>query len=336
VSADAPAIAARAPQTGLARLSLVVAVVLLGVKFGAHALTGSQAIFSDALESIVNVAAAAVALATLAYAGRPADRDHPFGHGKVEFLSAAFEGALVFGAAAVILWQAIAAFAAGAVPERLDLGVWLTAAAGAVNGVLGWYLVRQGRLHRSVAVEADGLHVLTDFWTSVGIVAGLLVVASTGWWWCDPLVAAAMGLLLLATGWRLLRRAAGGLLDEEDPGLLREIVARLSPRVRDGVISVHHLRAIRAGRLRHVSAHVVVPEFWTVERAHDAAEALAAALQRDLGGDAEVVFHTDPCERTWCAQCDLDACSVRRQPFASRMALSIDDAVAPDAHGRGH
>jgi cation diffusion facilitator family transporter len=320
---------------GVAGLSLVVAVVLLVVKFGAYALTGSQAIFSDALESIVNVAAAAFALATLTYAERPADRDHPFGHGKVEFFSAAFEGALVFGAAGVILWQAAVAFFAEAMPQRLDLGLVLTAAAGAVNGGLGWFLVRHGRRHRSLAIEADGHHVLTDFWTSVGVVVGLLLVHATGSWWIDPLVAAVMGLLLLGTGWRLLRRAAAGLLDEEDPALLHEIVARLGPRVRDGVVSVHHLRAIRSGRMRHVSAHVVVPEFWSVERAHDAVESLAAALQHDLGGEAEIDFHTDPCERAWCARCDLDACSVRRAPFTGRGPLTIDEAVAPDPRAHG-
>lgn len=321
---------------GLAALSFGVAIALLAVKFGAYALTGSQAIFSDALESIVNVVAAAFAIATLAYAGRPADRDHPFGHGKIEFFSAAFEGALVFGAAAVILWRATVALLEGAVPQRLDLGLLLVTGAGAANGALGWFLVRQGRRRRSLAIEADGQHVLTDFWTSVGVVGGLLVVHVTGWAWADPVVAMLMGCLLLGTGWRLVRRAAGGLLDEEDPALLKDLVAHLSPRVRDGLISVHHLRAIRSGRLRHVTAHLVVPEFWTVERAHDAAEALAAGLQRDLGGDAEIEFHVDPCERNWCARCDLDACSVRRQPFAARQPLTVDEAVSPDprAHGR--
>jgi cation diffusion facilitator family transporter len=333
------ATAQNAPRSriGLAFVSLAVAVVLLGVKFGAYALTGSQAILSDALESVVNVAAAAFALATLGYAGRPADRDHPFGHGKIEFLSAAFEGALVFAAAVAILWAATLAFADGVMPERLGLGLLLTAGAGIANGALGWILVRNGRRHRSIALEADGHHVLADFWTSVAVVVGLLLVEITQQWWLDPLIATGVGLLLLVTGGRLLRRAAGGLLDEEDPALLGEIVAKLAPRVRDGVISVHHLRAIRAGSLRHVSAHVVVPEFWTVERAHDAVEALADSLQRDLGGDAEIDFHTDPCERAWCSGCDLDACSVRQQPFTTRRSLTIDEAVAPDprAHGRG-
>ncbi|MBL8755300.1 MAG: cation transporter [Planctomycetes bacterium] len=313
-------------------VSLAVAVALLAVKFWAWACTGSQAIFSDALESVVNVAASAVALGTLAYAGRPADRDHPFGHGKVEFFAAAFEGGLVFCAALAILWQAALAFRGGTAPTQLDLGLLLTIAAGTANGALGWWLLRYGRRHRSAAIEADGLHVLSDFWTSLGVVVGLLLVRTTGLWWFDPLAAALMGVLLLVTGFGIVRRAAGGLLDEEDPDLLRRVVEQLGRRVRGGIIRIHHLRAIRSGRFHHVSAHVVVPEFWTVQRAHDAAEQLAAEVLRGITGEADIDFHTDPCERAWCRSCDVDACSVRAHAFVQLEPLTVDEAVAPDPH----
>ena len=321
-------------HTKVAALSLVVAAVLVATKFTAYAWTGSQAIFSDALESIVNVVAAAFAITVVVYAGRPADRDHPYGHGKLEFFSAAFEGGLIFCAALVILWQASVALLERQAPQRLELGLVLVALAGAVNGALGWFLVRHGRRHHSAAIEADGHHVLTDFYTSVGVLAGLAGVALTGWWWLDPATAAAMGLLLLVTGWRLVRRAAGALLDEEDPAFLRRVVQVLGPRVGDGIIRVHRMRAIRAGRFRHISAHLVVPEFWTVEQAHDAAEALSASVLRELGGEADIEFHTDPCERAYCATCDLEACSVRAQPFQRLSPLTVDEAVAPD--GKGH
>ncbi len=317
-------------HTGIALLSLVVATALLGVKFWAWRITGSQAVFSDALESIVNVVAAAFALGVLAYAGRPADRDHPFGHGKVEFFSAAFEGGLIFFAALVILWQAIDRLLHPVLVQQIDFGLLLTLLAGLGNGVLGWYLVRHGRTHRSAAIEADGHHVLSDFFTSIGVLVGLLAVRFTGLPWFDPLAAAVMAVWLLVTGWRLVRRAAGGLLDEEDPKLLQQLVTVLGPHVRDGVIRVHHLRAIRSGRFHHVSAHLVVPEFWSVERAHDTAEALAASVLREISGDGDIDFHTDPCERAYCSMCDLDACSVRRQPFVGLRPLTVDEAVAPD------
>lgn len=334
-AAPADAVATEPGHTGIAVVSLVVAVLLLGVKFYAYHRTGSQAIFSDALESIVNVVAAAFALGVLAYAGQPADRDHPYGHGKVEFFSAAFEGGLIFCAAVLILWQASVALVHGQAPQQLDLGLWLTFGAGLANGALGLWLVRHGRRLHSAALEADGHHVLSDFYTSLGVVGGLLAVWLTDLPWLDPLVAGAMGLLLLVTGWKLVARAIAGLLDAEDPALLRQLVAVLDQHVRDGVIRIHHLRAIRAGRFRHVSAHLVVPEFWSVQQAHDTAEALAAKVLRDLPGDGDIDFHTDPCERSYCRSCDLDACSVRAQPFVRLEPLTVDEAVAPDPHAHG-
>jgi cation diffusion facilitator family transporter len=318
----------------VALLSFVVAVVLLAVKFFAYSLTESQAIFSDALESIVNVVAAAVAVSTLAYARQPADRDHPFGHGKVEFFSAAFEGGLILCAALMILWQAGAALVAGVGPRELDLGLVLTFGAGLANGALGVLLVRYGRRHHSAALEADGQHVLSDFWTSMGVVLGLLAVRITGLSWLDPLIAALMALWLLLTGFRLVRRAADGLLDAEDPELLRQLVAVLEPRLGNGIIRLHHLRAIRSGPFRHISAHLVVPEFWSVQQAHDTAETLAGSVLREMPGDGDVVFHTDPCERLYCSWCDLEACSVRRHAFVQKEPLTVDEVVLPDGHAR--
>ncbi|HEB52258.1 MAG TPA: cation transporter [bacterium] len=315
---------------GVALLSFVVSVVLMAAKFWAYWRTGSQAIFSDATESIVNVVAAVVAIGVLRYAVRPADRDHPFGHGKIEFFSAAFEGGLIFCAALVIMWRSGEALVAGAMPRELDLGVVMVLIAGILNGALGLFLVRYGRRHDSPALVADGNHVLSDFWTSIGVVLGLLVVRWTGIAWLDPAIAMAMMLWLLVTGWRIVRGAIGGLLDEEDPAVLDEVVAALSRRVGDGVIRVHHLRIIRAGSFRHVSAHVVVPEFWSVQRAHDVAEELAVRFVQDLGGRADADFHIDPCERDWCAMCDLEPCSVRRQPFVRVEPLTVDEAVVPD------
>ena len=333
LSSSSDTTAAAAPQkapVAVALLSFFVAVGLLIVKFWLYGRTDSQAIFSDALESIVNVVAALIALSVLKYAGRPADRDHPYGHGKVEFFSAAFEGGLIFCAALVILWQAAEAFAAGAMPQELDLGLWVTFAAGAVNGLLGWFLISYGQRHDSAALTADGYHVLSDFWTSIGVVLGLVAVRVTGLAWLDPLIAAVMMVWLLVTGWRIVRRAIGGLLDEEDPQLLSTVVELLSRRVGNGVIRLHHLRAIRSGSFRHISAHLVVPEFWSVQRAHDAAEELAAEIVRELPGEAAVDFHTDPCERAWCSMCDLEQCSVRRQPFVKLEPLTVDEAVVPD------
>ncbi len=311
-------------------VSLVLSVVLLAAKYQAYRLTGSTAILSDALESIVNVVAAVFALGGLLFAGRPADRNHPYGHGKIEFFSAAFEGGLIAFAAVLIIYEVVQSLIHGAEVRSLDLGVTIVLGAGLVNLALGWFLVRTGRTYASLALVADGQHVLSDFYTSAGIVVGLLLVRFTGIPWLDPVVAAAVALNLMRTGFRLVRHAAGGLLDEEDPVLLERLLDVLRGHVGQGIIRIHHLRAIRAGRFHHVDAHLVVPEFWSVERAHAVAEDLADRVIRKLGVEGELLFHTDPCHRVYCAMCDLDGCTIRREPFRARPPLTLEEAVQPD------
>jgi cation diffusion facilitator family transporter len=311
-------------------VSVAVSAVLLAAKYQAYLLTGSTAVLSDALESIVNVVAAVFAVGGLIFAGRPADRNHPYGHGKIEFVSAAFEGGLIAFAAVVIIYEVVLTLLRGAQVRELEVGVAIVFLAGLVNLALGRFLIRTGRRHASVTLVADGQHVLSDFLTSAGVVAGLLLVRLTGIAWLDPLVAAVVALNLMWTGARLVRRAAGGLLDEEDTVLLNRLLEVLSEHVGQGVIRVHHLRAIRAGRFNHVDAHLVVPEFWSMKEAHELAESLAERVIKEVGVEGELVFHTDPCHRVYCAMCDLDDCPIRREPFRGRPPITLDEAVQPD------
>jgi cation diffusion facilitator family transporter len=311
-------------------ISLVLSVVLLAAKYQAYLLTGSTAILSDALESIVNVVAAVFAVGGLIFAGRPADRNHPYGHGKIEFFSAAFEGGLIAFAAVLIIYEVVLSLIRGGELRRLESGLLIVLGAGLINLGLGWFLVRTGRKHASLTLVADGQHVLSDFYTSAGIVIGLLLVRLTGLSWLDPLVAAVVALNLMWTGVRLVRHAAGGLLDEEDTSLLDRLLEVLRGHVGQGVIRIHHLRAIRAGRFHHVDAHLVVPEFWSVDQAHELAEDFARQVIKEVGVEGELVFHTDPCHHAYCAMCDLDDCPVRREPFHARPPLTLDEAVQPD------
>ena len=278
----------------------------------------------------MNVVAAVFALGALVFAGRPADRNHPYGHGKMEFLSAAFEGGLIAFAAVLIIYQVAQTLWEGVEVRRLDLGLLIVLGAGLANLVLGLYLIRTGRRHQSMVLLADGQHILSDSWTSAGIVLGLVLVRITGLVWIDPVVAAVVALKLLWTGSRLVRQAAAGLLDEEDTELLQRLTRVLARHVGQGVIRIHHLRAIRSGRFHHVDAHLVVPEFWSVERAHELAEDLSAQVIQEVAVDGEMVFHTDPCHRAYCAICDLPDCPVRREPFVARPPLTVDEVVQPD------
>jgi len=311
-------------------VSLVVGGTLLAVKFYAYQLTGSAAVLSDALESIVNVVAAAVALVALTVAARPADRNHPYGHGKVEYMTAAFEGGLIAFAALLIIKEALGALARGDTPSQLGAGMALTLGAGLVNAALGWYLIRTGKRHASIALVADGKHVLTDFWTTIGVVVGLALVLATGIWWIDPLVAIVVAMNLAYSGWKVMREATGGLLDEEDPELVADIVGAINESPIPGVIGVHFLRAIRSSRWRHVDAHLVVPEYWSVDRAHDVATELEARVAQELAGDTEILFHVDPCRRAYCRSCDISECPIRVEAFAGRSPIEVEEAVQPE------
>jgi cation diffusion facilitator family transporter len=315
-------------------LSVVVGTVLLGLKYSAYQLTGSTAILSDALESIVNVIAALFALGGLVVAGWPVDRTHPYGHGKTEFFSAAFEGGMIALAAALIIKEAGEKLLFGHQVRLIDFGLMITIGTGLANAALGWYLVRAGRRHGSVALFASGVHTLSDFWTSVATAIGLALVRATGLDWLDAVVAGMVGLNLLWTGLRLVRHAAGGLLDEEDPEVLERLVQAINTNLVPGVIRVHSLHAVRAGRVTHIDGHLVVPEFWTVEEAHDFSTALEHRVMRGLGGDGEIAFHIDPCHRQFCASCEVHPCPIRVQPFVERGWITLREAVQPGPVGQ--
>jgi cation diffusion facilitator family transporter len=313
-----------------ALISFGAGTVILGVKFWAYHLTLSTAVLTDALESIVNVVAAVFAIGGVVFAGKRADRSHPYGHGKIEFFSAAFEGGLIAFAAVLVIIQAVRGFVLGGELKDLDLGLMLVVGAGTLNGILGWFLVRTGKQFHSLTLAADGKHVLSDFWTSAGVVVGLLLVRLTGVHWIDPLVAGILGLNLGWTGWKLVRQAAGGLLDEEDAGIMRRLVTAADADAGSGIIRMHSLRAIRAGRFVHIDTHIVVPGFWDVTRAHDATDAFEQRVIQVCGLQGEIVIHTDPCRQLYCAQCDLPECPVRREPFRARPELTVEEAVHPD------
>jgi cation diffusion facilitator family transporter len=311
-------------------LSLAVGTVLLASKYVAYLLTGSAAVLSDALESITNVVAALFALGGLVFAGRPADRGHPYGHGKVEYFTAVFEGGLISFAAFLIVWYAIRDLLRGPAVGAVEIGLAITAAAGIVNAALGWYLVRTGRRARSMTLVADGQHVLSDFWTSVGVVIGLGLVQMTGIAWLDPVVALVVAGNLALTGFRLVRRAAGGLLDEEDSELLAELVQAFDASRQPGIIRIHRLRAIRSGRFTHVDAHLIVPEYWTVDQAHDATDAFERRVIDSCTIEGEIIFHTDPCRRALCSICEVPECPVRQGTFVGRPPLTVEEATLTD------
>ncbi len=312
------------------RLALAVSLAVLLTKLVAWRVTDSTAVLSDALESVVNVVAAALLLYSLQLAAQPADRNHPYGHGKVEFFSAGVEGTLIGVAALIILVKAVRALWLGPELARLDLGLVLVTAASAVNAGFGAYLLRLGRRSQSLALEADGRHLLTDVATSAGVIAGLLLVRLTGWTLLDPLVAIGVAIHILGTGWQLLRRAVSGLMDEADPELLGRMVAALERWRPPGCIDVHSLRAWRSGTLQHADVHLVVPRYLDADRLHTLSDEIEAVLVAAAGAPGEAIVHFDPCRPRHCRACGVCDCPVRGAPSEGTPPITLDRATRGD------
>jgi cation diffusion facilitator family transporter len=330
VSMDDSTLESDALRRRASYVSLVVGVLLLGVKFWGYRLTGSQAVFSDAMESIVNVVAAGLAILVVAVAFKPADAEHPYGHGKVEFFSAAFEGGLIAFASVLICIEAVQALVRGASVHEPGIGALIVICAGFVNAGLGFYLKHVGRTHQSAALIASGEHVLSDFWTSAGVVVGLLLVQATEVKWLDPALALVVGLLLGFTGIKLVRRSIGGLLDEEDRDSLMNLLEIISKQPSQGIIQVHHCRVIRSGNYHHIDAHAVVPEFWDVAVAHERTEEFEAQIIRNYPYNGELHLHVDPCRRAYCRYCDVADCPIRVASFEMRRPVSIEELTYPE------
>lgn len=282
--------------------SLLVSLVVLATKTEAYRLTGSVALYSDALETIINVATALAALFALWYSARPADTNHPYGHDKAEYLSAIVEGALVLATAFVILNAAFAAWN-HPVPVHTPLrGIALNAAAGLVNLVWALVLLREGRRLHSPALAAGGRHVMTDVWTTVAVLAGFALVPLTGWLRLDAVVAAVVALNILRTGWAVLRNSVGGLMDEvQDPDMVTTIRGAIG-RSGGGAIEAHDVRLRVAGRMTFVDFHLVVPSDMTVDAAHVICDRIERAIRdevsRDEVGRATITIHVEPGYKT--------------------------------------
>lgn len=277
-------------------LSFSIGLLLLFVKVGAWLMTGSSAILSDAAESVVHVAAVSFALFSLWVSLRPSDASHNYGRDKISFFSAGFEGAMIIVAALFILYASVEALIRGVELQNLTSGTWLIAGAAAINGALGLFLVRRGRAAHSLILVANGKHILTDFYTSSGVVLGLVLAHATGWLVLDPLVAILAGLNILWTGARLIRESIGGLMDEADPKIRSQLEPMLARLTLAEGIRFHNLRYRNAGTLLWVEVHLLFPQGTPIEVAHRQATEIEAEIERALPGRVAVTTHLEAIE----------------------------------------
>ena len=276
-------------------LSIAAALATIALKTGAWWVTDSVGLLADAAESIVNLVAAVAALVALRVAARSADDNHHFGHSKAEYFSAAIEGGMIFVAASFIIWQSIGRLLDPQPVEQAGVGLAISVIASVINGAVAWVLLRAGRRHRSITLRADGQHLLTDVWTSVGVVVGVLLVVVTGIDRLDPVVALLVGANIIWTGWKLVSESGRGLMDEAlDPETNARIADALS-RHRTDEVDIHGLRTRGAGHLSFAAMHVLVPGAWSVRRAHDIVEEIERALEDEFD-DLTVTTHIEPRE----------------------------------------
>lgn len=276
-------------------LSIAASIMTVSLKYTAYLLTGSVGLLSDAIESIVNVVAAVVALLALRAAAKPADTSHHFGRGKAEYLSSGVEGFMIFGAATAILVTSVPRLWQPEQLEELGIGLVVTGIATVINAVVGLILVRVGTSHRSATLRADGHHLLTDVWTSVGVIVGVGLVMFTGWTLLDPIIAIAVAINILVVGVRLIREAIRGLLDVALPSAQTEAIVAVLQQHSVAGVTFHGLQTRESGKDRFMSVHMLVPGQWTVQQAHDAAENLEADL-RFAVSDLQILTHVEPRE----------------------------------------
>jgi len=286
----------RASLTRFAWLSIAAAVATIALKSGAYYLTGSVGLLSDAIESLVNLAGAVMALVMLTIAARPADEDHVYGHSKAEYFASVTEGILILGAAIGIITTAVQRLLNPKGIEQLGLGLVVSVAASLINLIVSRILLKAGKERHSISLEADAQHLMTDVWTSVGVIGGVAVAGLTGWKTLDPIVAILVALNIIWTGFQLVRRSVSGLMDEALPKHERELIESVMAKYRERGVSFHALRTRQAAARGFISVHVLVPGAMTVHDAHHIVEDFESDLRSALGGVVTVLTHLEPAE----------------------------------------
>jgi cation diffusion facilitator family transporter len=313
--------------------ALILGIALMAIKFIAWWFTNSNAVLSDALESIINVVAGAFALYSLVIAAQPRDHNHPYGHGKIEFVSAGFEGALIFLAGISIIGKAIYNLQFPQPIGALDIGVILTVVTGGFNYMMGIYLERRGRKVESTIMVASGKHLQSDAWSSLGLIIGLALVWATGWYVLDSVIAILFALLIIYTGYGLVRSAMAGIMDETDTALVAEIVEQLQAHRSPHWIDIHNLRVIKYGAHLHIDCHMTVPWYFTTREAHHEVDAFSRLANDNRENPVELFIHIDPCMPNSCPLCMKEDCAYRKHVFERRVEWTMENVVVNERHG---
>ncbi len=316
----------------LQKIITAIAILLFVVKIIAWYSTNSIAILTDALESIVNVIAALIGLYSLYVSAKPKDYDHPYGHGKAEFISAAIEGTLIAVAGFIIIYEAITNLLHPHTLKRLDFGIYLVAATAVINYVAGVICLRVGKKNNSLALMASGKHLQADTWSTVGIIAGLILLVVTKINWIDSAVALIFSFVIIYTGYKIIRKSIAGIMDEADEELLKKMVITLNENRKENWIDLHNLRIIKYGGTLHLDCHLTVPWYLNVHQAHNEIDELSALVKKEFGESMELFVHSDGCLDFSCAICSKTDCNVRKHAFEKKIDWTMGNISSNVKH----
>jgi len=314
------------------KLIAAFGVILFIGKIIAWKLTNSDAVFSDAMESIVNVISAFMGLYSLYLAAKPKDEDHPYGHGKVEFVTSGIEGALIAIAGVMIIYEGINSLIVGKVLSKIDLGIWIIAATAAINYLLGYISIQKGKAENSIVLISSGKHLQSDTITTLGVVVSLIVVYFTRIYWLDSVVALGFGIYIIVVGYKIVRKSLSGIMDEQDPDLLEQIIQVLEENRKTEWIDVHNMKIQQFGAHLHIDAHITLPWYYSLRDAHNEMEKMIILLAKNTKRTVEFNFHMDDCKPISCSVCQISNCPVREKDFVKRVVWTPENVTSVDKH----
>jgi len=306
---------------------VICGIILLIGKFGAYYLTNSVGILTDAMESIVNVVAGLISLYAIHLAAKPKDEDHPFGHGKIELISASIEGILIFGAGGIIIYEGIQRLFSPPEIQKLDTGIMVIAVAGIVNYILGWYSIRQGKKYDSIALVSGGKHLQSDTYSTIGLVAGLLILYFTKITWIDSALAIIFGGIIAFTGIGILRNTIKNLIDTADKATLEKITKVINEHRKTDWIDIHNLKVLKYGGDYFIDCDLTLPWYFNITEGHKCCEDLRKCLLEAFPQDTLVTIHSDPCLEKYCSVCQVPDCHYRRKPFVKLQSFSLEKLI---------
>lgn len=314
------------------RLTVLIGVLLLIIKFAAYSITSSNTILTDALESIVNVVAGSFGLFSLSISALPQDENHPYGHGKIEFISAAVEGILICIAGAGILYKSVYNLFLPNAIQSIDLGIYITGFAGLINYLLGFYVEKEGRTNDSAVLIASGEHLKSDGYSTLGMLLGLGLLWFTGWVWLDSAIALIFGFIVGFTGIKIIQSSVSGIMDEVDLDLVKKVVEVLDKERHINWIDVHNLRIIKYGAALHIDCHLTVPWYFSTVEAHDEVHRLEEIMRSQTAKRVELFIHVDPCLPSSCNLCQQVDCSERKAVFSKIVHWEVQNIMMNQKH----